>query len=535
MGVYEEKILPLIKQAEGNRYAGHVEAARALYNQALALAPDEEFATLGLGNCDRMDGNLAAALALHERARDLYPHSIWPNVELAEDYFTQGQLEAAETCWRAVLAINPAQYNALMGLVRLARARGDQEGALAALVNLPEQSPELLLERAGLLAGLDRLEEALAVLRDGAEQYPNNPRFLVEAALIWRERGDVTTASRLLEAAAVRDPRNPVALLKLSDLARQLGDYEAALAYLAEAGEKCDPDIWVDLCTAQVMFELGQYEACDARLAEAVQRFGPQPLISKIHAELLARGGRVREARDMIATAWRNGGGDDSLVLLEAELANRAGDTARAAILAAALSPAPPLILADQLFLQALLAEDAWDSKAADLFQAVLHAKPDHRGAISALVHLALLGGELNVARERLARLALLEMPDRRARGLSANVSQSFLGQYFDEHAVEPEGMEMIHEQAAKPAALRLARLRELSDSLPYWTPAAAALLLAMRQAGLLAHSDAHNRDGEPVIPRRIMQYWNTIPPADIATLMRSCAGGAPRLGIPLL
>lgn len=521
MDVFADRVLPLIRQAEAYRYAGRPELARPLYEQVLELRPDEEFATLGLGNCARDEGDFRTALEWHLRARQLYPQSVWPLVEVAEDYFGLNRLDDAQDAWRAVLEIDPVQFNGLMGLVRLARARGDQEAALAALENIPDPPANLVLERSRLLAGLDRFDEALAVLRDGAAQFPGNPFFLTEAAMIWQERGDLAAARQLLEAAAARDTRSAAPLLKLSDLARQLGEHEAALAYLAQAREERDPEIWVELCAAQVLFELGRYTQSEALLEQAAQTFGPQPLIVKIRAELMARDGRFGEARELITSAARTGKTDAAMVLLEAELAYRAGDTARAAALAAAMHPAPPDLLAGQLFLQASLAEDAWDNGAAALYQLVLQAKPDHRGAISAMVHLAFLAGDLSLAREHLRRLARLEMPGRKARGLSTNISQSFLGQYFDEHAMEPEGMAAILQLREKPVPLRLARLRELAEQMPGWTPAATALLQALRQAGMFAPPPAP-ASGSPAIPRRIVQYWHGPPPPDVAALMRT-------------
>jgi tetratricopeptide (TPR) repeat protein len=511
----------LIKQAEMFRDTGRPGKARELYNHILTLVPGEEFSTLGLGICDRLEGDRLAALAFYHRAQALHPHSHWPHVEMAEDYFALNRLDEAEAEWRTVLAMWPGEINALRGMVRLARRRGDTNAALAALAALPEQNEEVQLERARLLAALDRREEALALLQDGAAQFPRNPEFLIEISALERLEGNLAGARAALEEAATHDPRNPKALLKLSDLARQVQDPALALAYLTRARQECTPDIWVDLCRGQCLFELGQYAEAEAALTQAQADHDGHFLIAQVRGEQLSKLGRMDEAQALVAEARRAHPGNDSLTMLAAELANRAGHAARAAQLTAAL-PAS----SGQLFLAATIAEEAWQREAAaTLFQATERAQPDHRGALSAQIRLALLAGDLELARDKLLQLGKLEMPDRRVRGLSANISQSFLGQYYDEYAMEPEALARIKELTLMPAALRLPALLEIAAALPYWTASSCAVLLALREAGLLASG----APGELAIPRRIFQYWHASePPPDVALLMQSWRAAHP-------
>lgn len=526
----QDSITALIKRAEICRDSGHTAEARELYNRVLALRPNEEFSTLGLGVCARREGDHLTALEFHRRAHEHHPHSYWPHVEAAEDYFSLGRWAEAEAEWHAVLALKPDEINALRGMVRLARMHNDEAAALLALTSIPDQTEEIVLERAQLLSALERRDEALSLLHSGAEQFPQNPEFLIEIATLERQAGNLPGTQAALEAAIPRDPRNPKALLKLSDLARQTHNHALALHYLTQAKRGCAKDIWVDLCLAQTLFELGRYTECDAALTEAQTAYDGHFLVAQIRGELLAKRGLLDEAQAVLAEAMHARPDNESLALLAAELAHRAGQAARAAQLAAAIAPVrDPGHKTRWLLLQAAIAEDSWRREdAAALYRRLEDWQRDSRPALEGQIRLALLSGDLELSNEKLLKFARLEMPDRHARGLSANLSQSFWGQYHEEHAFEPEAMERIRELTREPAALRLAPLMELAQRLPDWTPASCAVLLAFREGGLLDRVDAEPA-AQPGIPQRILQYWHAeTPPPDIAALMETWPAAHP-------
>ena len=393
------------------------------------------------------------------------------------------------------------------------------------LAAVPNLDAGILLERGRLLNERGQTTEALALLTRGAAQFPDNPEFLIESANILRQTGDLPGARGALEAASAVDPRNPKAWLRLSDFARQAHNLQAALDYLHHAQQNCSPDIWVELCLSQVLFELGRYDECDETLNTATEKHKAHFLITQVHAEMLARRGLTAKARAAVAHARVNAPVNASLTLLDAELANRAGNPADAAILASSILGAKGDQWAGQLYLQACIAEEAWRRhEAAALYHAAEAAHPSHRGAVAAQLRLALLAGDIQLAEQKLLQWSKLEMPDRRARGLSANVSQSFLGQLYQEYLFEPEALAQIRAIMSQPAAMRLTWHMELAAKLADWTPAAIAWLLALREAGLLSRDAATVLlSGESAIPQRIIQYWYAADrPPEIADMMNS-------------
>lgn len=495
-----------------------------LYERVLELAPDQEFATLGLGVCARLEGDLKAALAYHRRAQEAHPESFWPYVELAFDLFALGRLDECEAEWQRVLALRPGETNALQGLVRVRRQRGDIAGALVMLESLPDQNEAVLLERAHLLSELGRRPELWTVLLDGAARYPEDPYFMIEMSKLRALEGDLKGAVAALESAALCAPGNPQPLLGLSDLARQSQRPDLALEHLHRAKRDCRPEIWVDLGLAQTLFELGRYAESEDVLAAAQTAYPGHYLVAQVQAELLAKLGRMDNAMALVQGAVKSCPGVESLMLLAAELYQRAGQVGKASQLAAALAPR---VWHDNrtrwLQLLAKLAEDDWRREdARKLFVELEQWQPDSRPALEGQIRLALLSGDLGLAREKLLKFARLEMPGRQARGLSPNVSQSFWGQYYEEYALSPDVVTQLGEIDRLPPALRLAPLMELVRQMPNWTPAASALLLAMREAGLLA-DESCGKGGEPAIPRLIFQYWHASElPLDIAGLMAS-------------
>ncbi len=514
----------LIHAAEEFRDTGRIEQARTLYNAVLVLHPDEEFATLGLGVCTRREGKHEEALNYYHRAQQLYPTSIWPYIEAAEDYFILHRYDEAEAAWKAVLDLHPGELHALKGLVRLYRLRNDTEGALSVLNILEDQGGETMLERAKLQVELHRFSDALAQLREGAAKFPNNPIFLVEIAAILRMQGDLVTAREMLEQAVARDPLNPIGLLRLSDMARQAHDLRAALQYLDRAKKDCAPDLWVDLCAGQVQFELGHYAQSEERLREAAQTYPNHPSIALVRAELLAKRGIMSQARAVNAEAHASNLADFPLALQAAELANQLGDPTAAEATLLQLAPIDVTGRAGQSFLQGTIAEESWNlAKARSYYDVAMDLQPSHRGVVVAQLRLALLEGNLTLAKERLEHFARLEMPDRKVRGLSANVSQSFFGQLVEEFQLQPDAVAKIREAQAEPLPERLIKLAELAREYEDWTPTAMALLLALRHAGLLDVETDDKQEVNPAIPQRIFQYWHTpnVPP-DVVDLMQS-------------
>jgi cytochrome c-type biogenesis protein CcmH/NrfG len=151
--------------------------------------------------------------------------------------------------------------------VYLLNGRPDLEGAAYAsrLEALRQRSPETYT-----------LDEALAVLAEGARDDPRDARPHLFAGEILLANGRAEEAARSFDAALRRDPRSAEALLGLAKatVAVQGGFSPEALAMFQQAGEMSnDPAPWL----YQAMAAMEQGKGAEARRfwGEALSRMGP--------------------------------------------------------------------------------------------------------------------------------------------------------------------------------------------------------------------------------------------------------------------
>jgi cytochrome c-type biogenesis protein CcmH/NrfG len=151
--------------------------------------------------------------------------------------------------------------------VYLLNGRPDLEGAgyASRLEALRQRSPETYT-----------LDEALAVLAEGARYDPSDARPHLFAGEILLANGRAEEAARSFDAALRRDPRSAEALLGLAKatVAVQGGFTPEALAMFQQAGEMSDdPAPWL----YQAMAAMEQGKPAEARLlwGEALSRMGP--------------------------------------------------------------------------------------------------------------------------------------------------------------------------------------------------------------------------------------------------------------------
>jgi hypothetical protein len=108
-----------------------------------------------------------------------------------------------------------------------------------------------------------------------------------------------------------------------------------------------------------------------------------------------------------------------------------------------------------------------------------------------------------------------------RLQNKSLNVSQTHFGQIIDEYRLDeamPAAAGLLRLRSPRE---RTRRLRALARRHPDSTAVAVSLLVALRQAGILARR-APGPSPSP-IPRVIAQFWDTgDPPPDVARLMRT-------------
>ncbi len=179
---------------------GQIDAAVESYRKALKLAP--EVAEIGsnllaaLRRADRLTEAERAGRALLRR----HPRHVPILGNLALVLADLGQLEEARRLYETALKLRPDSVELLTNYGNLVRDLGDAEAALEwfdeALTLKPRQA-EILYLKGTLLERLSRLDEAEAVLAEGAGL--GHPGIALTASRIAARRGERQRAIALLE------------------------------------------------------------------------------------------------------------------------------------------------------------------------------------------------------------------------------------------------------------------------------------------------------------------------------------------------
>ena len=151
-----------------------------------------------------------------------------------------GRFREAAGHYRTILARDPRQVEARIGLSRALEADDQPEASIATLTEAIELAPdqtEFLVERGGVLGRLRRFPEAETDLRRVLKLHPAHGPALHELGLLLLKKGLAAPAAELLQRAAALQPGRPDAYLHLGDALNRAGDLRGAVAALERALE----------------------------------------------------------------------------------------------------------------------------------------------------------------------------------------------------------------------------------------------------------------------------------------------------------
>lgn len=201
---------------------GKFAEAAAEFVAAQELNADRPDARTALGNFLARQGSADAAEIQYRAALKLDASFAAAAINLADLYRQQRRDGDGERVLREVLAGSPrdaALHHALgLALVRLKRSEAALDEFRQAAALDSGQPRYAYVYAVGLHAAGQR-DEALAVLRDGLQQHPNNLELLSAAFAFSREKGDAVAALDYAERMARLRPGDQ----GLADLVRQLG------------------------------------------------------------------------------------------------------------------------------------------------------------------------------------------------------------------------------------------------------------------------------------------------------------------------
>ena len=230
-------------RAEAMRRRGDATKAAALFEEAIAEAPDLDAAYHCAALARTASGDHAGARRLWAALLDRSPHDPVARYQIGLSWHDERNYDEAARWYEDQLARHPASFRAAqnLGLARL--ARGDARGAAAALARATELDPRHAgawtslgeaLRRAGDFAGAAR-----AWLRAHALD-PANVRLLARAAHALGDAAELPAAIDVLARAIAQDPGSAQLRWAAGAHLSSLGEHADALRVMREALER-DP------------------------------------------------------------------------------------------------------------------------------------------------------------------------------------------------------------------------------------------------------------------------------------------------------
>ena len=260
------------------------------YENALRFRPDHLEYLLLLAGAHERGGDEQAFQRVIEHARKTAPADPRPRVLIGTLAAKHGDLDAALLEFDAVLAQFPNQGDAWFQKSKVLLAKGENNGAMRALLRATECDPGnfeahynagvLLLQQEGVAQAMPFLTRAYGLRgRDATSRALGAALAQIEIksvdtfsalATIDADRGDVATALEWIDRALAIDPRHGKTLFLRGGMLRKQGDLEGALDAWTKT---CDvlPDSFLAFeTTGSLLVEMGRTKAARAYLSRAL-------------------------------------------------------------------------------------------------------------------------------------------------------------------------------------------------------------------------------------------------------------------------
>jgi predicted O-linked N-acetylglucosamine transferase (SPINDLY family) len=296
----------LLQDATEQHRAGSFEAARALYREVLARAPQHSVALYRSGLLELQCGDPAAALTLVQRATALAGAEPRHQFVLGQALQALRRWDEAMAAYQAALAAQPDFLDAWnnLGICRqLSKALPAAAEAYREALKLAPGNAGVMANLGAVLREMGLLDEAIELLRAAADLEPTATSHAVNLGIAYWNQGNFPAAERILNAALTRAPDDADASFNLGNALHALGrSREAVDRYRHAAALRPDfAEAFVNL--GNVLTELGDFQAGMAAY-DAALRAQPDSVVALNNAACLMRLlGRIAEAQPLLDRA----------------------------------------------------------------------------------------------------------------------------------------------------------------------------------------------------------------------------------------
>ena len=211
-----EKFDYIFQEAVRQKQAGHTDIAFDLYDYCLKLNPKSGAALYELSSFYNTMKQDTTAINYLKKACELYPNNYWYNQRLVMMYLRNRRTEEALVTVEDMAQRFPEKTDVLMMLLDLYENKKDYANMIKVLdkVEVKEgKSEQLSMEKFQIYLRLDDEKHAFEEMEDLAKEYPNDLRYKVVLADLYRDAKKKNEAVKLYQEVEAKDSMNVTLLL----------------------------------------------------------------------------------------------------------------------------------------------------------------------------------------------------------------------------------------------------------------------------------------------------------------------------------
>lgn len=264
---------------------GQIDKAIEYVEKAISLKPGDGFSYLTLGHIKNAIGDEAAALQAFIKARECNPDDIETLCTLASLQQQQGNISDAIKNYEHALTIDESLYNAWSILGPLHFQNNNLQAAETCFkkaISLNPADPATFLGVCSLLNHIDRSAEALELLKQLPAEAKNEPEVLLQLAITNSKQGLHSEAVDYIEQAIKISPAERFILGK-ADVLERKGEIENVFEILKPYLETKPPVPSAVILFSKISDALDLNQEC-LQLLDSILSNDMQPSLSKDEA-----------------------------------------------------------------------------------------------------------------------------------------------------------------------------------------------------------------------------------------------------------
>ena len=297
--------------AQAEKAKGNSEKAYQLFQEALAISPDNHAVMYEVARLDLEFGKDPSAQNHIEQAIELDPKNQWYRLLMADICARLGDLGCAKDQYETILKLNPEDINVRYEIANIHLYNGDFEKAIEQFTEIESYigvNEYLAIEKRRLYYEMGKPEEAEKELLRLVDSFPDNVNYKGMLADHYLAMGEEEKAVQIYESIRSTDPENGMLHLKLSEYYATKGDDERSYEEIVLAFQSSDVDI-----DRKIGILLNFYQATEFDPSQLERAYNLLEITELAHpkeakalamsGDFLLRDNRLAEARDKFRKA----------------------------------------------------------------------------------------------------------------------------------------------------------------------------------------------------------------------------------------